>query len=711
MNKKLLFVFFLVLLLSLVIFYAFLKSSYLSTRKNEVAVKVYDIGFENLPYEIQKKYIKKEDLHEYGEYITPKGYYQNYSPLDENLATLSESELLVKAEDLAKKNLALIADNLDLSNKNLELISKFEEYKKQFDGKKDELLRSNNDNVSKIAKQYEEKLEQIDKKIKSRELEFLDSIKQYDQKIIKLQNEIDNIKTAKKDSELKLQKAIDNTFLLAESNATALSNANDLITKLQNNLTELEQENSDLRATIEGADDELRQSNSLFTRELDRINDGFEVQKKALEETLSKKSNELIDTKALLKLTQETLKKSISQNSEANATIKDINNMIENLKVQNSKLISDLNQTSQNLTDSKQKIIDLKNELDFSNLSVKKLKNELKKSAVAYVELEKKNSDLSDTLATVRNEKLELNNIISLKNENIDKQVSVIQNQESKITQLDAKNNTLNTNLKELRVELEKAHNAARQYRQNYEMVDKKLDEKRLENEKLHTKLMLDSNLSQIGKNINQTLDSFSLFLRSLSNKKLDQNLTVSQNIEKNVKIQKDVNKLSNEIKSLQSNNIQDTVEELLNKQYTLENENKNLRLMLDAATKIEAPKKLVLISKIRCDDMSSKNTVSSKCKSRVSEFLGRYNSNYLYEIVPVVDGRISNLLKNATKNLKPEDAKKIEEYANYGVSRQRVLVAGELVRDEYGDFARISYSSDIIFKQDSRGFEIRVYK
>lgn len=149
----------------------------------------------------------------------------------------------------------------------------------------------------------------------------------------------------------------------------------------------------------------------------------------------------------------------------------------------------------------------------------------------------------------------------------------------------------------------------------------------------------------------------------------------------------------------------------MLNRQDELEDENKNLRLMLDAATKMEAPKKLVLVDKVVCEDLGSKNSVSQKCKNKVSEFLGKYNSNYIYEIVPIIDEKNSTFIKSVSKSLKEDDAKKISEYANYAAGRARAIVAAQLIKDEYADFARISFSSNIISREGARGFEIRAYK
>lgn len=66
---------------------------------------------------------------------------------------------------------------------------------------------------------------------------------------------------------------------------------------------------------------------------------------------------------------------------------------------------------------------------------------------------------------------------------------------------------------------------------------------------------------------------------------------------------------------------LQKDIEQNLNRQDELENENVNLKTILQATTKPETPTKLVLISSLQCDDMDAKDKISIMCKNRVSEF------------------------------------------------------------------------------------------
>lgn len=670
-----------------------------SLKQSEVNTVIYDMSFENLPSTERAKYIKKSELDSYGGYITPKSYQEKYSVNESELDGLDSRQLRQLATDLGGKNRALIADNLDLASKNLELISKFEAQQQQFKLKADELIKINSDAMQRREAEYEVNELKLRDKIKQNEAEVLENARNYDAKIASLQNKFDELERSKEELSIELNSKLERSLKELNSKQAALDEANETISRLQNDLSDAERESSDLKAVIEGADNELKQSNSLFTRELDRINEGFAAQKKALEDTLSKKSNELIDTKEKLAQSENNLKQANSEISNLKLESKKLNDTISNLKEQSSRLGNSLEQTTASLNLSKQEASGLKKELEASTALVKKLKGELEKSAIAYVKLEKENSSLSADLETKRNENRELNETVRLKDESLSTQSAAMQTQNAKMIELSAKNDSLNTNIKELKQSLDQSQTAIKQYRQNYEGALKKLDEQVAANDELKNKLVLDTNLSQIGSSISNTLDSFSAYLRSS-----DTSIVAKQS---EIKQESKPEKKSANI--LQGND--KAIEEILNRQDALEDENKNLRLMLDAATKMESPKKLVLVGKVICEDITSKNTVTSKCRLKVSEFLAKYNSNYIYEIIPIIDEKSSTLVKTASKGLKDEDAKKLHEYANYGAGRARALIAASLVRDEYGDFARISFSSDIIAKDGARGFEIRAYK
>lgn len=592
-------------------------------------------SFKDLSKDEQAKYLLKQDLDEYGKYITPKSYSSKYSINESDLNGLDEAKLKQLSAELGRKNRALIADNLDLASKNLELISKIDGYKQRFDNKKDELLKSSNDLISKEQQACKSQINEC-------EARFLNLKNDLEEQLASVQLDMRNAQKLAKAKEDELNAKVDEANASAKASALALGEANETISKLSATLNDAEAEATRLKGIIEGTDNELKESNSLFTRELDRINDSFNTQKKALEDALASKTDELLQTRQKLATSQNELKQTSIQASEA---------------------------TTQN----------------------KKLKQELEKSAIAYVKLEKENLSLNDSLSALNIVNAELSQTLRQRDESISQNAKSLQEQQNQIEQLSQQNSNLSLNLNDIQSQLDKAQNALKQYRQNYESIQKQLENEMAQNEDLKNRLVLDENLSKISLGINDALSSLSFYLKKASGKAPQK-------------------KPQNEDKSPKSEH-HASIEEILNYQDKLEDENKNLRLMLDATSKMEAPKKLVLVGTIACNDISPKGNASNKCKNRVSEFLGRFNSNYLYEIVPIVDEKNSTLIKTATKELKPEEAKRLQEYANYGVGRARALMAAQLVKAEYGDFARISFSHELITRPDARGFEIRAYK
>ena len=69
--------------LAIVCLIAGFSLSFLKFQKEDEAPKdinqtIYSINFDDLPEEEKQRYVSKDDLYEYGGYITPKSYMQNF---------------------------------------------------------------------------------------------------------------------------------------------------------------------------------------------------------------------------------------------------------------------------------------------------------------------------------------------------------------------------------------------------------------------------------------------------------------------------------------------------------------------------------------------------------------------------------------------------------------------------------------------------------
>ena len=163
---------------------------------------------------------------------------------------------------------------------------------------------------------------------------------------------------------------------------------------------------------------------------------------------------------------------------------------------------------------------------------------------------------------------------------------------------------------------------------------------------------------------------------------------------------------------STQKNVAKGEVAQILTKNEELMSENENLKKIIQLNFKAEVPKKVVFIASVECSDMSAGSDKPTQvCKNKVSDFLQSYNSNYYFEITPIVSRGNFIATSKAAKVIPQDELEKIDSYANFGIGKERAKVAGEMIKDEFGDFSRISYSNDIITSQDKQGFIIKVYR
>lgn len=150
----------------------------------------------------------------------------------------------------------------------------------------------------------------------------------------------------------------------------------------------------------------------------------------------------------------------------------------------------------------------------------------------------------------------------------------------------------------------------------------------------------------------------------------------------------------------------------LLQENEQLVSENEKLKKIIQLNFKSEVPKKLVFISSVRCEDMSVGSVkLTSDCKSRVGRFLQLYSSNYIFEITPIVSRANSIIALKNTDKISKTDLEKIDRYINSGIGKERASIAGGLIKEEFGEFARISYSNDVLTTPDKQGFIIKAYR
>ncbi|QCD45136.1 hypothetical protein [Campylobacter mucosalis] len=699
---------------------AFILVSFLSnispkTKETESEYKIYSLKFDDLPESEKEKYINKSNLYEYGGYITPKSYSQSFAVSEDNGTSILE---------LLSQNKALVADNIDLGEKNLELIEKIESIKNELTKQKDEVVAQSDRALNEQEEQHYQNIQKLTKELSEAQKNGLNSISSYEKKIAMLENEmikfkldVDKNKTIATEEFLSFKRQSDaNQSELRNLNNTLNFELNASLAKFQN----INKELAHIKDELERANAELGALKSENKKELGRVLDGFDLQKSILEDELSRKSNKIIDLNAeILNLTLElnaskknmqrlvnnleaeknTTKKlseiSInlnSKNAELNATKAKLKEALNSLDIEKNatillkQSITELKMQSSELNSTRAKLLKTREELSIEQNSTRNLKQNLK-------ELKAQNSDLNSTIA-IKSDSIneltksinELKNMLDLKNNNI-------KNLENNLS-------ATKTELKTSQNELKNLQKTSSVDMKNYEILTSQINalKKQLGGKLNEQNVKDDISLAQLKDELNRAKTTIK-----------DNNKTIIELNERIANLGKSSMSTSEYYKKIEE--LSKDIEENLNNQDRLEDENTNLKMLLEAQTKPEVPKKLVFVSKIECYDMDSKNEPTQICKNRLSDFLQRYNSNYIYEIIAIVDEKGLGLPYEVAKTLKKDELERLKKYVNEGVAKERAVVAARLIKDEFGDFARISFSPDFILKNSSRGFVIKAYR
>ena len=311
---------------------------------------IFNITFDNLPEEEKQKYISKDDLYEYGGYITPKSYTQNFVAKDDKPLSSNVEELQNLVRELAQKNEILAADNVDMSEKNLEFISKISQMKKVTDEEKNEIVAHNSKVLGELEAQHFENIQALTKRLNEAQADMIESSKGYEKKIVDLENAIND---AKAHDEQNL-KALNDEFAkfkdTAEANFTALNKQNtQLKEQLEQKTSALEQleqgsqsvnqqkqkELDALKTELAASNEDMKTLKFSHEKELATLNDGFEMQKRTMEDELSKKSNKILDLQSALEASQDALKNSAFELNEIKKNLNTKDLAVENFSGKN----------------------------------------------------------------------------------------------------------------------------------------------------------------------------------------------------------------------------------------------------------------------------------------------------------------------------------------------------------------------------------------
>ena len=718
--------------------------------QSENQQQIYNITFDNLPDEEKQKYISKEDLFEYGGYITPKSYTQNFSDYNDTPVSDDVEELQALVRELSAKNKILAQDNVDISEKNLEFIAKISQMQKQSDDAKNALIQENTDRINELEAQHLQNINELTKRLSEAQADMIESSKAYEQKIVDLENEINGDKGKKQDEAAAISAEFAKFKDEAAANLKAASEQNKELEaqilrkdeQIKNLISQQNQNDEIARNSVSGLQEELenrrKENQNLLVahdREIDKIKSEFNAQKEALQKQIEEKQEAVARLETALENNKSALDLS---NFELGEIKKNLNGVAAGDNPgRNLELNASLATLKKSFGDLKEKSAKSEAELRASLENARNLQKELDKSAAKISDLEKKNDGASAVIAELntkldasKNELKQKSQVLNEQNATAGKSAKILAEQNASITALEQKNAELGENLKKFTAQIEEKSLEVKNLENNLTALNKDLAQKQGELDKERRAAKVDSKNYEI---LRTQINVLEKKITEISTLHADSNATINKidslkdELESAKKMADESNKtierLNLKIAQLTNQKgvsgqvnakiaeLEKDIEQNLNKQDKLEDENVNLKKILQAQTKSETPAKVVLISSITCEDMDAKDKISVMCKNRVSEFLQRFSSKYIYEIIPIVDKRNVVIPVNLAQSIKKDDLGRLNNYVNYGVGKERAKAAAELIKDEFGDFARISFSSEVIVKDDERGFTIKVYR
>ena len=561
----------------------------------------------------------------------------------------NESELKEQIRVLRAQNKLLYNDNLDLVGKNLEITNQLNEQKAELEARRKQAAGAND-------KQRLSAIDELNKKL-AKAQEQNEKNKNLEQNLTSLRAEIKNLKAQleKKQSEF-------------DKSSAKTQNEN------QNALKRLEVQNEALK-------NEAQTSKAKFENEL-----------KTATAEAAKLKNENARLMSELGL----------KDSEIKRVSSEFNAQISSLQSSNKNQISSL---EKELNAGKRKITELEASLEIANKKAESKDNLKAVNDELNAKIEKQSQDFEKEsqklLAQIDALKIELENArqnaISAQNDHqakIDELVEQSAKKDELLQKSDAKISELNESLIAQKELLADEIAAGKKNIQNYKILNNKIT------------ALVDENL--------KSNESFKEQINELTNQIAKKDEEIAELKKQALNEAQNLNQTKENLAktSAQRNLAKGEVAQIMAKNEELMSENENLKKIIQLNFRAEVPKKVVFIASVECTDMSAgSDKPTQTCKNKVSDFLQSYNSNYYFEITPIVSRGNFIATSKVAKTIPQDELEKIDSYANFGIGKERAKVAGELIKDEFGDFSRISYSNDIITSEDKQGFIIKVYR
>ena len=640
-------------------YYLYFEFTKPSAKPTELAVQIMNV--EEIPKNERVNIPIKENLIQQSQTLPQEQYAKNFDANDTDAPILGgEAELKEQIRVLRAQNKLLYDDNVDLVGKNLEISNLLNDQQAELETRRKQAASAND-------KQRLSAIDELNKKL-AKAQEENEKNKNLEQNLTSLRSEIKTLKAEleKKQSEFdkssaKTQSESQKTLKQLEAQNDELKNeALSSKTKFESELRAATEETAKLKSENARLTNELGLKDTEIKRIASEYNaQALNAQNSAKSKIAALEKEQNADRKKINEL--EASLENANKKAESKAKLKSINN---ELNATNKELVAKLEKEKKGFEQEVEKILAMhKTEFD-------KLKNQL----------EKERQDTERNVTELKGKIYELE-------EQVAKKDSSLKSAEAKVVDL---NESLNIQKELLADEIA----ASKKNIQNYKILNNKIT------------TLVENNIKADKENKEQ-IDA----LNKLLTQKDAELATLKKQMQDGAKDLSDT-KENLAKTSTQKNIAKGEVAQILTKNEELMSENENLKKIIQLNFKAEVPKKVVFIASVECSDMSAgSDRPTQVCKNKVSDFLQSYNSNYYFEITPIVSRGNFIATSKAAKVIPQDELEKIDSYANFGIGKERAKVAGEMIKDEFGDFSRISYSNDIITSQDKQGFIIKVYR
>lgn len=471
-----------------------------------------------------------------------------------------------------------------------------------------------------------------------------------------------------------------------------------------------------------------------------------------LEKKYKQVSSELNSTNIKLKNANEKFLTLQKQNdklaSENSSLLKSLNFEKKELKNRNDNLLKEIHEQKDRLEKNEKYTQNLKKEnIKLTNINNQMLKDNHEKSSKLQAQYNKSQKDLifaNNELVTLKDKLKNFQQNSKQANTNRDK---LLIQKDEKIKLLTSRVTNVGETLKFTQDKLARMKDEKDELKKDIVILNEEIQAVKIskdENKNVYEQTIAQLKLekSEIKQGLDDKIFAISGFEKELTSikeenkilsSKLDEKLALKQ---KNIKISKELiakyNETLNDLRNRKAeimalkNSLKELKEKKIDKSYqekiskleknikTLEEENLLLKSSSKKVTSksISKPK---LITSIKCDDMKiGSNRATFECKRRVKEFLTKYNPSYFFEVTPIVDsGGFASLKKvaNSKIGIPITEIQRLTRLSNIGLGKDRSRSGGEIIREVFGDLARISYANINENISKKRGFVIRVYE